>query len=130
VLFGETIVSFSAFEPGVVKLGVDLIFIVEEASFGTDFSQVHLIACCMPWVKADCEGISNAHFRTNSERGTSKGVRALGFNIYPLSRHVPSTRLPLDLFLDPDNCPNNEQLLRILLSPPFSEDEKTLQHHS
>jgi hypothetical protein len=113
-----------------VTFGVDLIFFVEGASFGTDFLQVHLIAFCMPGVKADCEGISNVHFRTTSERGTSKGVRVLGFSIYPLSRYVPSIRLPLAFFLDPDNCRDNEQFLRMLFSPPFSEDEKTLQYHS
>src|SRR5260370_18063585 len=66
----------------------------------TSTSQVHLVAVCLPGVKADRKGIANEQFWTKSERGAPKGVRVLGLRISPHGCHVPPAHLPPDIFFN------------------------------
>src|SRR5258706_14740111 len=66
-----------------------------KATIAASTSQVHLVAVCLPGVKADRKGIANEQFWTKSERGAAKGVRMLGLRISPHGCHVRPAHLRL-----------------------------------
>src|SRR5260370_19278145 len=82
-------------------LYLDMQLELRSAGAATSTSQVHLVAVCLPGVKADRKGIANEQFWTKSERGASKGVRVLGLRISPHGCHVPPAHLPPYLFFIP-----------------------------
>src|SRR6266851_9827645 len=101
------------------------------AGAATSTSQVHLVAVCLPGVKADRKGIANEQFWTKSERGAAKGVHVLGLRISPHGCHVPPAHLPPDLFFNARHrCDHEHFLITTPFPSPIGADEKILQYTS